>query len=345
MMEDGGFSGASVSNWERGENSIRAEDRKVLVTLIRVLHEYGGIKTPEDADQLLEAGYYRPLNKEETHEVFGATTAEPNLEEVALDQEGSKSFASFLREKLFAFWDTELKNLLENVEKGPSPSWPRLLAVLMRKTSERISFSPKTVLWIVVWWIAWWLIAPSLRWPFADRSAALQAVGMYIVGTLVIPLLIGMLIDTRHNEYWEAQGLSRSRVLRLYTYQGAGIGFNLGYFFTLPLVLMRHYFDLGPSNWPALIAATLGLILANMGARVVPHNLWLVYHRLRLGDGAIFFVVAFIGPLWGLFFLEYYEVLLAPFWGGIVILAALLLFIMIPVAQSRKKTDTEQVQP
>jgi hypothetical protein len=139
--------------------------------------------------------------------------------------------------------------------------------------------------------------------------------------------------------------LAGSRLLRLYTYQGAGIGFNLGYFFVLPLVFIRHYFDLGHSNWPAVTAVTLGLILANMGARIVPHNLWLVYNRLQFRDGAIFFVVAFLGPLWGLFFLEYYPVLLTPFWGGIVILVALLLFIMIPVGKSRKRTDTEQAQP
>jgi hypothetical protein len=165
---------------------------------------------------------------------------------------------------------------------------------------------------------------------------------MYVVGSLVVPLLIGTLVDTKHNEYWQAQELADSRLLRLYTYQGAGIGFNLGYFFVLPLVLIWHYLNLGPSVWLEIIAVTLGLVLGNMSARVVPHNLWLAYRRLHLTDGAIFFVVAFIGPLWGIFFLEYYSVLLTPFWGGIVILAALLLFIIIPIGQSKKKTDTEQ---
>ena len=85
-----------------------------------------------------------------------------------------------------------------------------------------------------------------------------------------------------------------------------------------------------------LIAVTLGLILGNMSARAVPHNLWLVYHRLRFADGAIFFVVAFLGPLSGLFFLEYYAVLLWPGLGSLIILAALLLFLMITVQQSKK---------
>jgi len=78
-----------------------------------------------------------------------------------------------------------------------------------------------------------------------------------------------------------------------------------------------------------------------MAARVVPHNLWLAYGRLHWVDGAIFFVVALLGPLWGLFFGQYYMVLLTPLVGSIVILTALALLIIIAVQQS-KKTDMKQ---
>jgi len=343
IMEDRGFSGAAVSHWERGENKISAEDRKVLVGLVNALYQYGGIKTLEDANRLLEAGNYRSLNQGEAHEVFGEMSAATHAEQPIPDQKTLRSFTSVLLEKLFSLSDVELRNLLDEAERGPLPSWPRVLAALMRRTSELISFSPKTVLWIGVWGIAWWLIAPSLRWPFATRGLALQAIGMYMAGTLVIPLLIGVLIDTTHNEYWEAQSLARSSLLRLYTYQGAGIGFNLGYFFILPFVLLRHYLNLKSSSWLEFMVVTLGLILGDMSARVVPHNLWLAYRRVHFTDGAIFFVVAFLGPLWGIFFLEYYSVLLTPFWGSAIILVALLLFIMMTIQQS-KKMDSKQAQ-
>lgn len=344
-LGDFGFSGAAISYWERGESRISPEDRTVLIALIKVLHRCSGLQTLADANQLLAAGNYSPLQRENAEEIFGEIQGESSIEQPGPEQKTSKSLGSFPLADLLSISENELRALFAKAEEGPSPSWPRVLAAILRKISERIFLSPKTVLWIVIWWIAWWLMAPSLRWPFEDRAMALQAVGMYVVGTLVVPLLIGMFIDTKHNEYWKAQGLAHSRLLRLYTYQGAGIGFNLGYFFVLPLVLVRYYLGLGSSHWPVLIAVTLGLILANMSARVVPHNLWLAYHRLRFGDGAIFFGVAFVGPLWGLFFLEYYTVLLEPFWGGMVILAALLLFIMIPIKQSKKRIDMEQVQP
>jgi hypothetical protein len=342
IMEDRGFSGAAVSHWERGENKISADDRRVLVSLVNALYRYGGIKTLEDANRLVEAGNYRTLNQEETHEVFGEMAATP-AEQLIPDQKTVRSFIAVLLEILFSLSENEVRNLLDDAEKGPFPSWPRVFAALLRRTSERISFSPKAVLWIGIWGIAWWLIAPSLRWPFATRGFALQAIGLYMAGTLVIPLLIGMLIDTRHNEYWEAQGLARSSLLRLYTYQGAGIGFNLGYFFILPFVLLRHCLNLKSSSWLEFMAVTVGLILGDMSARVVPHNLWLAYRRLHFADGAIFFVVAFLGPLWGIFFLEYYSVLLTPFWGSAIILVALLLFIMMTVQQS-KKIDSKQAQ-
>jgi hypothetical protein len=340
-MGDRGVSGAAVSDWERGKSKISVEDRNVLIAIIKVLYKCGGIRIPEDADRLLEAGDYRALNREEIQEIFGKIPEGP-----AVDQpKTSKSLTTLLLENLFAISEYELKEAFARAEEGPSPSWPRKLAMLMRKASDRISLSPKTMFWIGIWWVAWWLTAPSLRWQFANRTAALQAIGMYVAGTLIVPLLIGMLIETKHNKYWEAQGLARSRLLRLYTYQGAGIGFNIGYFLILPLVFIRHYLNLGSSIWLEIAAVTLGLILGNMSARVVPHNLWLAYRRLHFADGAIFFVVAFLGPLWGLFFLEYYSVLLQPVWGSLVILIALTLFIMMIVRQSKKGILTKPDQP
>jgi hypothetical protein len=81
---------------------------------------------------------------------------------------------------------------------------------------------------------------------------------------------------------------------------------------------------------------TLGLILGNMAARVVPHNLWRAYERLTLADGWIFFIVAFLGPMWALFFLEYYSILLSPVSGIFTILLALTAVVLISTWQARK---------
>lgn len=337
-MEDQGFSGAAVSDWERGESKISAEARNILIALIKVLYTCGGLRTLEDANQLLEAGDYRALNASEAKEIFGETTVGQTNPEPRI----SESPVLFLLRKIFFISEEELKTTIAKAQEGPSPSWPRVLAVFMQKASDRWRFSVTSMIWIAVWWMAWWLIAPSLRWPFVDRNSAYSAIVMYVGGTLAVPLLIGLLITTKDSEYWKQRGLANSKVLRLYTYQGAGIGFNLGYFFVFPLVLVRYYLQLQSSVWLELAAATLGLILANMAARVVPHNLWLAYGRLHLVDGWIFFVVALLGPLWGVFFMEYYPVLLTPFLGSISILLAMAAFVLIGVHQSRKKLNARQ---
>lgn len=64
-----GYSGSTVSNWERGLNQIRRDDRHILVALITVLHQAGGIKTQDIANQLLFAGNYRPLDEAELMQI------------------------------------------------------------------------------------------------------------------------------------------------------------------------------------------------------------------------------------------------------------------------------------
>jgi len=331
-----GYTGAAVSDWERGKSKIYADDRLVSLAMVQVLREQGGLTTIGEANHLLAAGNFRDLDPEEIRQIFGIDIDPMHGPHSAAGLKTSKSLFSSLLGGLFSLSEEEVREWKLKIEKGPSPSWPRWLAAFLRLASDRFSISIATVLWFSIGLMAWWLVALSLRWPFASRAVAVHAIGMYVVGTLIIPLVIGLLVDTKHDEYWRGQGLADSALLRLYTYQGAAIGFNLGYFFIFPLVLFRYYLGLEASIWLEFAAVTLGLILGNMSARVVPHNLWLAYRRLRLADGAIFFVVALLGPLWGVFFLEYYSILLTPLLGSVIIIIALTISILTTVRHSKK---------
>ncbi|MCI0549623.1 MAG: hypothetical protein L0287_01575, partial [Anaerolineae bacterium] len=239
---------------------------------------------------------------------------------------------------LFEF-PQEFRAMLEKAKaEGPDPWWPRVLAALMRKVTDRFSITRIAILWVWVGVLAWWLIAPSLRLPFADQNGMLLAMGKYVVGSLIVPLAIGLLVNTQNNEYWKQQKGVNSTLLRLYTYQGAGIGFNLGYFFVYPFALVGYYLNFDSSTWVEIAAVVAGLVLGNMGARVVPHNLWRAYGRLKFSDGAIFFVVAFLGPLWGFFFLEFYSILLAPVTGLSVILLAVTIIVIQTTRRSENRT-------
>src|SRR3989304_10435643 len=47
-----GYSGAAVSEWELGHTKIGADDRRLLITLIKIFHAYGGLHTPARAGPL-----------------------------------------------------------------------------------------------------------------------------------------------------------------------------------------------------------------------------------------------------------------------------------------------------
>jgi hypothetical protein len=318
-----------VAYWESGESKINAEDRKVLLALIKVLYTCGGMKSSTEANRFLELGNYRSLNTKETETIF-------------LKENVIKSGNPSVPENPFAIFAKEFKTLIAKVREGPKPLWPRLLAALMRKAADQFSISTKTILWAWAWLISWWLIAPSLRLPITNQAETFSVMLKYGAGSLIVPLWIGLLVDTKANEYWKEQPKVNHVLLRLYTYQGAGIGFNLGYFFIFPASLARYYLQMDPSIWIEILAVTIGLILGNMGAHVVPHNLWLAYGRLKLSDGGIFFVVALIGPLWAFFFLEFSSILLTPLTGVLVMLSALSLAIIITTRQyKRKRYDNE----
>ncbi|MCB0029033.1 MAG: hypothetical protein KDE28_14060 [Anaerolineales bacterium] len=70
-----------MSNWELGRNKINVDDRLVLVSIISILHRFGGISTAEEADAFLHSGNYRGLNSDERQQIF-ASSAEATTEPV-----------------------------------------------------------------------------------------------------------------------------------------------------------------------------------------------------------------------------------------------------------------------
>ena len=122
-----GYSGAAVSDWERGKSKIDEEEWSVLLALVAVLHRSGGLETPVEADELLQAGNYRPLNQEERVAIFGedpAPPAAPATTAPVAKQPGDAHHNSaagedhhklrILRDKVQRFWiDGVLERMLE----------------------------------------------------------------------------------------------------------------------------------------------------------------------------------------------------------------------------------------
>ena len=329
-----GFTAAAISDWERGASKIHADDRRVLVGLLKVLHEHGGIKVLKEANELLEAGNYRALNPTEMKQIFSSD----KIDLPSITRTPDPSYQSLLDQLLIGS-NEELRGLIVKAQEGPPPTWPRVLVALWRNAADpwSTSLAAQAILWIWIWLLTWLLTAPSLRLSFANEEQASLDIRLFIAASVAIPLLIGLLTNTKDNPFWEKRKLGNARATRLYVYQGAGIGFNIGYFLVLGISLFRYHLRIASPLWFELAAAVLPLITGNMAARLVPYNLWLVYGRLNVADGWMFFITALLGPLWGIFFMQFYSILLTPALGAFMILIAITITILIEVRQSQQK--------
>lgn len=65
-----GYSAAAISSWERDRTFINARDRYLLIKIVKILIEQGGITTPHEANQLLTSGGFSTLDTEETRTCF-----------------------------------------------------------------------------------------------------------------------------------------------------------------------------------------------------------------------------------------------------------------------------------
>jgi hypothetical protein len=75
-LGNAGYSGAAVSDWEREISKIDEDNRPVLVALVGVLYQLGGVETVAEANKLLHAGNYRALNPDERQQIFPEGTTE-----------------------------------------------------------------------------------------------------------------------------------------------------------------------------------------------------------------------------------------------------------------------------
>ena len=115
QMGDAGYTGAAVSEWERDKSKIHADDRLVLLSLLAVLVQCGGLCTPDQADELLAAGNYRRLDQQERGLVFenGEAHVDTGEQAVETDMQSAGSLGKapsrrskqlILLDKVCSFW-------------------------------------------------------------------------------------------------------------------------------------------------------------------------------------------------------------------------------------------------
>lgn len=317
-MGDHGFSGAAVSDWERSQSKIDVNTRVVLLSLIKILKRHGGIKSSASANSFLESGNYRALNLQEKVEIF------PEEKETDLPGSTLQFFPG-----LFHFiTPAELERMRLESKHGPPSATLRFLVLILNKITSQITAQHilRMILWVWIWFFAYLLLSPSLAWGPAFQENPLEAIGLYAVGTLVLPLFVGGMTNTKNTLFWQ-QRLPNQNMLRLYVHQGAFVGFHVGYFVVLLFSFVQSLLNLQPVIFIEALNTAFPIAVAYAGTQLVPYNLWMAYGRLRLKDGWIFFIFALLGPLWAYFFHEFYQVLTSRFMGAFLLLVAITLIV------------------
>src|SRR3990172_6794123 len=160
------FSGATVSYWESGESKIHADDRFLLISLLKVLYKNEGLKTLSDAETLPEAGNYRALNPDEKLLIFPKETLEKTSNQpLSINIKEQTPQTDFLLGSIFFNSPEEFQKIWGDAKEGPPPVWPRVVTAFLRKISDQISNRNTfhTLLWLWVWIASFILVTPVLQ--------------------------------------------------------------------------------------------------------------------------------------------------------------------------------------
>ncbi len=284
------YTGAAISDWERGKTRISIDDRLVLLALIQVFNTCGGIR-PDEANDLLETGNYRALSISERDQIFADQQVHP------LPVIPGKEWSQWLLDGM--------SYILRN--------WEAADVV-------------RAVFWVVLWYALWKSISPLMNWPLHDMAATRIAGVLAAGGSFLTPILVGVLTQTRMIPFWVSQGCASDPRLRCLTYIGAGTGFLVAYLFSFGVVIFLYNLNVElPSSAVAGVAAFFCLLLSAATARRVPVNHFRAYKSLHLRPALILTSFFFIGPLWSVYLISFSSVLLSPPVGAFFILVMIAL--------------------
>lgn len=137
-----GFSGAAVSDWERGASKIHADDRNLLLALVHLLARLGGLNNPAEANELLWAGNYRALAEDETSAIFDKAgnslnsisapdSASPNLQgdRIISTHEDSISWPIAIPDEPYYPLPDREKCLEEMIALLDDPGGPKIISI------------------------------------------------------------------------------------------------------------------------------------------------------------------------------------------------------------------------
>lgn len=240
-----GYSAQAVSDWERDQSQIHKDHRRVLIILIRILHEHGGIATPEEADRLLAVGNYRSLNPQEWAKVFN------NLP--GTKRSPTHPIHQIMPDK-FAAWKASMKTL----------------------TFQDMI---RCVVAVMVMLLTWFGISPMMTLAFQDRAGVLRAAFLFALTGITSPLMLSLIGREYNNDPPETGKPINSLLLRC---SGCVLIFNFSSFGVFSLILACFHLNLFPLPKLLTFLISAGLILMTFSYARHHPQVQPVLHPMRI---------------------------------------------------------------
>jgi hypothetical protein len=239
------YTAQAVSDWERDQSQIHKDHRQVLLALIQILYDMGGISKPEEAEHLLAAGNYRGLTIYESSQIFGLTG--PSVR----NKYQPSQFENFL----IGFGE-KLNNLT------PLAYFKSIALVLS--------------------WLATWLgITPVMNIASKEREL-LPAVAIFGLTNLIVPAVLAWSTPSDKDL---TQIESKPLTLWLLRNIGGSIGYMLGNLSILALALVAYHLLFYPwPRLIILLLSIWPVLLGSASVHMVPRNYLVAYQRIDFQD-------------------------------------------------------------
>lgn len=328
-LADMGFTGTNVGHWENGRRAIKHQDRLLLQRLIAVLHRYGGLQTLDEANALLESGFYSRLTLEEAAEIDAAWAEE--MEHASRDvQPLTLSPVALVVSPVAVYESFDAVFRWSEADEHARSSWAGMLLWSMAALTARMTLDGflRVLAFLFLWAVTALMIAPILSWPLNEPSLRLRAALLFALAPLVVPLAIAMLTSPDAPANNPTEALDGSRELFLLKLTGSVVGFGIITLTLFFLALGAYYvgFVGEAASWGWRLAAGGALLLAHVGARRIPADRYRLHNsKVWLHKTDITFLVTFLlsGAVVGALVYRYYDIMASPATGlSVAVVAA-----------------------
>jgi len=319
------YTAAAISNWEKTPNTLRFDDRGLLISQLKVLNKFDGINSLTEANRLLRAGHYLELQRDEISAINESWLVEENQPIIEIQTVPSATpWLIFLSSIGILF--KELRFPASRQSQQTVPLW-----------------SPARIFILACWFgatiLVWRSSLPLLYWPLQEPLATAV---IYALSTIIIPALIALFVWMDQQRFW--QELQKPRIPGfLWTLVGALIGFNASYLFIFAILLVLNDFalpNLGDLSSLLQFLTALPVVFCTVfGARQVPLEILRTFDNIHFSrrDTVVLIILVLIGPIVGIVFYHTYSLLLdQPLAGTLVILIVVLALSGFTIWQERR---------